>query len=382
MLLYTMTKRRIMKISIVLLSIVIITIIIATIVLNAITCSATGKKIPIYSVGREDKKIAITFDCAWGNSNTEDLLKILKNEEVKATFFVTGDFCDSYSYDVKCFFEDGHEIANHSDKHPHVAGMNINELIKDTRECANKIKDITGSIPSLYRAPYGEYDDNFMTTIEGMGYKVIQWSVDSIDWQKPDVKTIISRTTENIESGDILLFHNDLENTTKALPEIIKKLKSDGFELVSVSELIYEKNYEIKPDGTQIQTVTDVYSDFRTTYSNNYYVNSAMEKIRTNLTLEEIYALSVPEQKVILLEKTRYLLTNAEIAAIYSLQYEELYEAYVNLVIAAETYGAAEDYTSYEQDSSGYSIQKPETTETEIKPDPEITDKSHEEQKG
>lgn len=383
MLMYTVTKRRLIKMAITTLSVVIVLIIVATIILNAVNCSAAERRLPIYSVGREDKKIAVTFDCAWGNSNTKELLAALDKAGAKATFFVTGEFCDSYGGDVKKFAEAGHEISNHSDKHPHVSGMNINELIEDTRECSRKIEMLTGAAPSVYRAPYGEYDDNVIATIEGMGLKVIQWSLDSIDWQEPNAKTIIARTADKAQSGDILLFHNDLENTTRALPDVLQKLTDSGFQLVTVSELIYDDNYDIDSSGKQIQTIADVYNNFITTYSSDFYVNSAFEKLRLNLTLTEIYALSSPD-KILVFEKVNYLLTAAEIAAIYEQSYEGLYDAYTKLVVAAETYGAAEEYTSYDaEDYEEYYAEETNENEEENQPSPALyEDKDENKDKG
>lgn len=181
MVVYTMTKKQILRI----VSIVLFCVVTATVIIfaatSAITAGAEEKLLPIYCVERGDNKIAITFDCAWGNSNTDELLKILADANAKATFFVTGEFCDNYPEDVKKFYDAGHSVQNHSDAHPHVEGMNINDLIADTRECSRKIKMITGVEPTLYRAPYGEYDNTVMSTVEGMGLKVIQWSVEAID---------------------------------------------------------------------------------------------------------------------------------------------------------------------------------------------------------
>ena len=181
MVVYTMTKKQILRI----VSIVLFCIVTAAVIIfaatSAITAGAEEKKLPIYCVERGDNKIALTFDCAWGNSNTDALHKILSDANAKATFFVTGEFCDSYPEDVKKFYDAGHSVQNHSDKHPHVSGMNINDLIADTRECSRKIKMITGTEPTLYRAPYGEYDNTVMSTVEGMGLNVVQWSVEAID---------------------------------------------------------------------------------------------------------------------------------------------------------------------------------------------------------
>lgn len=150
-------------------------------VLTSVGTQATERLLPVYSVERGDKKLSLTFDVAWENSNTEELITILDEYDARATFFVTGDWCDRYPGDVKAFADAGHEIQNHSDQHPHVKGMNVNDLISDTRAASLKIKDITGSEPTLYRAPYGEYDNSLITTIQGMDMTVIQWDVEPLD---------------------------------------------------------------------------------------------------------------------------------------------------------------------------------------------------------
>ena len=133
--------------------------------------------------------------------------------------------------------------------------MNVNDLITDTKSASRKIKDITDTEPTLYRAPYGEYDDTVITTVEGMGLTVIQWDVDSLDWKKPDPSAITKKVVNSVKSGSIVLFHNDLENTTEALPQILEQLSQKGYEFVPVSELIYTENYTIDPNGMQISIV-------------------------------------------------------------------------------------------------------------------------------
>lgn len=223
-----------------------------TLIVTSVGSHAEKRLLPIYSTECDEKKIAVTFDVAWENSNTDQLISILKDNDAKATFFITGDWCDRYPDDVKKFFDAGHEIENHSDKHPHVLGANVNDLIADTRECSRKIKMLTGEEPSLYRAPYGEYDDSLITTLDGMGMKVIQWDVDSVDWKKNSAADIKKKVLKGVKPGSILLFHNDLENTTEALPEILSELKSQGYEFVAVKDLILQDNYTIDSNGKQI----------------------------------------------------------------------------------------------------------------------------------
>ncbi|MBQ8172171.1 MAG: polysaccharide deacetylase family protein [Oscillospiraceae bacterium] len=224
-------------------------------VFTSVGTQAAQRMIPIYSVERGDNKISLTFDVAWENSNTQELIDILEEYDAEATFFITGDWCDRYPEDVKKFYDAGHEIQNHSDQHPHVEGINVNELISDTKECSRKIEMITGIEPTLYRAPYGEYDDSLITTIEGMGMKPVQWDVDSVDWKEPTPEEIAEKVLGGVKSGSILLFHNDLKNTTEALPDILSQLKSKGYEFVKVSDLIYHENYTIDSSGKQIPDV-------------------------------------------------------------------------------------------------------------------------------
>lgn len=317
----TMTKRKLIR------AIMFILVLITGIaigifaIMSSIDTGAQGLKLPIYSVGRVDNKISITFDCAWANSNTDELIAILANENVKATFFVTGEFCDKYPEDVKKLYNAGHEIQNHSDTHPHVKGMNLNDLIEDTKTCNKKIETLTGEKPTLYRSPYGEYDDKLVTTIEGIGMFSIQWNVDSIDWNKPSPETIIDRTTKNISSGSILLFHNDLENTTEALPKVLKSLKEQGFEFCKVSELIYKENYTI--DGTGKQCDLGEAKDTMV-FSDNSVINEAFDVLADNLTVADIESFMNNGITTELTQKMIKLLTTEQITAIQGMDEEEL----------------------------------------------------------
>ena len=250
----SITKKQIKRIAAITAAAAATAAVIITAAVTSVGTKAEQRKLPIYRVERADNKIAVTFDVAWENSNTDDLLDILNEYDAKATFFITGDWCDRYPDDVKKFADAGHEIENHSDQHPHVEGINVNDLINDTRECSRKIKMITGKEPVLYRAPYGEYDDSLLTTLEGMGLKTIQWDVDSVDWNKPTAEQITKKVLENTKSGSILLFHNDLQNTTEAMPNILKGLKEKGFEFVTVDELILHDSYTIDANGEQQPT--------------------------------------------------------------------------------------------------------------------------------
>ncbi len=334
----TMTKRKLLR-AIMFVLVLITGIAIGVFaILSSINTGAEGVKVPIYCVGRSDNKISITFDCAWANSNTDELIAILGEYDVKATFFVTGEFCDKYGDDVKKLHSAGHEIQNHSDKHPHVNGMNINDLIADTKSCSSKIEMLTGEKPTLYRAPYGEYDDKVLTTIEGMNYNVIQWNTDSIDWDKPSPETIIERTTKNVSSGSILLFHNDLENTTKALPDILKSLKEQGFEMCRVSELIYTENYTIDSTGKQISKDD---AQHTVVYSNIPAVNDVFEELSEKLTSDDIERMQQDIPSAI--AEISSMLTPQQLTALKDLTPQQLSDAFEQLKTAVAQKEAGKD---------------------------------------
>lgn len=214
--------------------------------------AAEKDNIPIYSVQTEEKKIAVTFDSAWDDADLTEVLQALGDYDCKATFFVVGDFLEKYQDRVKEMYEKGHEIANHSDTHPHPNSLSREEMIKEMDGCDVKIKNITGQKEVLFRAPYGEYNNLLVQTCKDTGRFCIQWDVDSLDWKGLTAEQIVKRVTKNVKSGSIILLHNGAENTAKALPTLLCELKNMGYEFVTVSDLIYKVNYYIDHTGMQI----------------------------------------------------------------------------------------------------------------------------------
>lgn len=218
-----------------------------------ILTSAVGseKEIPIYSVETPDKKIALTFDAAWGDSDTAALIDILGRYGVKASFFVVGGWADRYPESVKAFHNAGHEILNHSDSHLHFSALSAEEITADIQSCESKIRTLTGESKQLFRAPYGEYDDDIIRTVRKSGFEVIQWDVDSLDWKDISADEIVQRVTERVQNGSICLFHNEAAHTPEALEKLIPELQRKGYVCVPVSELIYKQNYTIDHTGRQ-----------------------------------------------------------------------------------------------------------------------------------
>ena len=138
----------------------------------AVMASATQRQLPIYCVQRDQKMIAISFDAAWGNEDTQQLIDILGKYNIKATFFVVGQWVDKYPESVKALADAGHEVMNHSNTHAHMSQLSADEIIADVSACNDKIEAVTGVRPTLIRPPYGEYDDNVITAIRSMDMEI------------------------------------------------------------------------------------------------------------------------------------------------------------------------------------------------------------------
>lgn len=216
--------------------------------------SASQRVLPIYSVERDSKAIALSFDAAWGNEDTQLLIDILNQYNVKATFFLVGDWVDRYPESVKQLYDAGMEIGNHSDNHAHFTKLSSEGITADVSACNEKIKAITGAAPTLFRCPYGEYDDHVVSAINSMGMHVIQWDVDSLDWKDLSAEEIYERVTSRAAPGSICLFHNAALHTPEALPSIIEYLLSEGYSIVPISQLIFTENYTIDHTGRQHQS--------------------------------------------------------------------------------------------------------------------------------
>ena len=216
---------------------------------SIVGAAASSRKLPIYNVKRDNKAVSLTFDAAWGNEDTQQLIDILQKYNVRATFFLVGQWVDKYPESVKALADAGMEIGNHSNEHPHMAKLSEKQIRDEVTSCNEKINSVTGVSPTLFRCPYGEYNDTVIGTINSMNMYPVQWNVDSLDWKGIGADEIISRVKNGVEPGSIILFHNAAENTPEALPDIIEYLLSEGYEIVPVSELLLSGAYEIDNAG-------------------------------------------------------------------------------------------------------------------------------------
>ena len=218
---------------------------------RVVGAAVTERELPVYSVERDGKFVSLSFDAAWGNEDTQMLIDILAKYNVKATFFVVGEWVDKYPESVKALHDAGHEVMNHSDAHPHMAKLTAKQIIDEVNRCSDKIEAVTGVRPTLFRCPYGEYDDNVIGTVNGMGLTAVQWDTDSLDWKKLTAGEISQRVTGKVQPGSIVLFHNAGLHTPEALPSILEYLLAEGYTVVPISEILLTGDTYIDHTGRQ-----------------------------------------------------------------------------------------------------------------------------------
>ena len=218
---------------------------------RVVGAAVTERELPVYSVERDGKFVSLSFDAAWGNEDTQMLIDILAKYNVKATFFVVGEWVDKYPESVKALHDAGHEVMNHSDAHPHMAKLTAKQIIDEVNRCSDKIEAVTGVRPTLFRCPYGEYDDNVIGTVNGMGLTAVQWDTDSLDWKKLTAGEIYKRVSSKVQPGSIVLFHNAGLHTPEALPSIIEYLLAEGYTIVPISEILLTGDTYIDHTGRQ-----------------------------------------------------------------------------------------------------------------------------------
>ena len=217
--------------------------------------SVNGRELPIYCVETKEPKIALTFDAAWGNEDTQKILEVLKKHDVHVTFFMTGGWVENYPDDVKAILAAGHDLGNHSENHKNMSQLSDAEKKEELMKVHDKVRTLTGYEMFLFRPPYGDYDNAVVNVAKDCGYYTIQWDVDSLDWKDYGVDSVIKTVTEHkhLGNGSIILCHNGAKYTAQALDTLITKLKEKGYTFVPVSELIYRDGYHMNVEGRQIK---------------------------------------------------------------------------------------------------------------------------------
>ncbi len=213
-------------------------------------CKST-RKLPVYGVDTDKKVIALTFDAAWGADKTQGILDIMSEYGAKGTFFLVGFWIDKYEKETQAIAEAGFEIGNHSRNHLNMPKLSENEIKNEIEYVNDRVQELTGKKPTYFRAPFGDYDNKLMTALESMKMVGVQWSIDSLDWKGLSAKQIYDRVVPKAKSGDIVLFHNNSDHVLDALPMILKALRGQGYEFVTLSELVARENFSVDSNGIQ-----------------------------------------------------------------------------------------------------------------------------------
>jgi len=194
---------------------------------------------PIYQGNVNKKYVAITVNVDWGEEYLRSMLDIFDTNKVKGTFFLSGRWAGEHPKLVREIAKRGHEIGNHGFSHPHVNDLSLSENVEEIKKTQSIIFKLTQKNTRYFAPPYGEFNEVVLDAAAQTKHKVILWSVDTIDWQKPPPETIISRVLSNAHNGAIILMH-PTDSTLKALPEVCKGLVEQGYQIVPLEKLIVD----------------------------------------------------------------------------------------------------------------------------------------------
>lgn len=218
-----------------------------------VSVTSRGRLVPIYAVQTETQQVAISFDATWGTELTDEILGILDAHDITTTFFLAGNWVDKHPDYVVKIADAGHEIGNHSYSHPHMNALSEQGIHYELQKNQASIMDLTGQRTALFRPPFGEYNNQVISTASALGYHTIQWSVDSLDWKNLSSNQIYERVMDQVKAGSIVLFHNAAPGTPGALRRLIPDLLAKGYAIVPISELLYKEDFYIDHAGIQHQ---------------------------------------------------------------------------------------------------------------------------------
>jgi Predicted xylanase/chitin deacetylase len=203
------------------------------------TMGLLAKEMPIFSVKKQGE-VCLTFDISWGEKTLPLVLKVLQENQVPATFFLSGPWAVKHPAETKAIIDGGHEVASHGDRH-----INLSQYPKETvKENISKayedLLSAAGRVAPFFRPPNGDYDDVVIDTARELGFETVIWAVDSLDWKNPGPDYMTDRVLKRTFPGAIILCHasDSSKEIHLALPGIIQGLRSKGYKLVTLSKLV------------------------------------------------------------------------------------------------------------------------------------------------
>lgn len=199
--------------------------------------TSSSQEEAIYQGNTESNNICLMINVYWGNEYIAKMLETLEENDVKTTFFIGGSWAEDYPEILKEIYDGGHEIANHAYSHPDLKEKSLETNKTEISKTTDIIKELLNVEMTLFAPPSGSYSETTLQVAKELGYTTIMWTRDTIDWRDQDSELIYSRAVKNAAGGDLILMHPTKE-TANALPDIIKTLKDQGFNLTTVSETI------------------------------------------------------------------------------------------------------------------------------------------------
>lgn len=192
---------------------------------------------PIYQGTTGQKNVAITVNVDWGEEFIPAMLEELKKNDAKATFFVTAAWAQKNADLLKRMAKEGHSIQNHGYRHCHFNTLSSSQTAAEIQKADKIISEITGKKTTFFASPYGEFNQTIIDGVNSINYKMIMWSVDTIDWQRPSPYIIVNRVMNKVHNDAIILMH-PTEPTVKALPEMLQQLKGQNYKMVTIDKIL------------------------------------------------------------------------------------------------------------------------------------------------
>lgn len=201
----------------------------------------SGEPQAVYQVATKEKKVALTFDISWGHEQVDKVLAALEESGIrKATFFLSAPWAEKYPDIVKTIKEKGYEIGSHGYKHLNYTRLTDEEIREQISKAHRTLRAVSGISPNLLRPPNGDFDRRVIRIADQLDYTVVHWSTNSNDWTNPGTEKIVDNVLSSVGPGHIILMHasDSAKQTPEALKRIAKELKAQGYQFVTVTELL------------------------------------------------------------------------------------------------------------------------------------------------
>lgn len=215
------------------------------------TVGGTVQPAPIARVAEAGNQVGLSFDVAWGDDQTEEILEVLDIYGVRATFFVTNAWMAAYPELAAKISEGGHELGLHSATHPYFSALTKEGVKKELKDNSKMVEQLTGQQAKFFRPPYGDYNNNVLSVAGEMGLVTIGWAVDGGDWQDIPARKISNNVLERVKAGDIVMLQNNNEQTVTALKEIFNTWQEQGIRPVPLGAMVRTQDYFVDYDGVQ-----------------------------------------------------------------------------------------------------------------------------------